>query len=109
MSTDDRQQDDDRLTDEQRKAEPETDEHHQVTSEPEQPQPTEKPEVTDEHREKATEMHKAYEEDRPTTKMPGTGGAVAGTAVNDWVDDDGNPKYSDTSGDASSDEAANPA
>ncbi|WP_326548188.1 hypothetical protein QGN32_08790 [Mycolicibacterium sp. ND9-15] len=94
MSTDDTQREDDRLTEEQRKVEPETDEHHQVTSEPEKPEPTDKPEVTDEHREKAKEMHKAYEEDRPTTKMPGTGGAVAGTAVNDWLDDDGNPRFS---------------
>jgi hypothetical protein len=100
---------DDKLTEEQRKAEPETDEHHQVTSEQETPEPTEKPEVTDEHREKAKEMHKAYEEERPTTKMPGTGGAVAGTAVNDWIDDDGNPKYSDSSKGETSDEANNPA
>lgn len=95
MSTDP-QQAEERLNEEQRSAEPETDEHHQVTSEPPKPEPTEKPEVTDEHRDKAKEMHKAYEEDRPTKKMPGTGGAVAGTAVNDWVDDDGNPKYSDS-------------
>ncbi|BBY44389.1 hypothetical protein MCEL_26840 [Mycolicibacterium celeriflavum] len=97
MSTDDKQQDDERLTEEQRKAEPETDEHHQVTSEQETPPPTEKPDVTDEHRDKAKEMHKAYEEDRPTTKMPGSGGAVAGTAVNDWIDDEGNPKFSEES------------
>ncbi len=32
-------------------------------------------------------MAKAYDEQRPTTKMPGTDGAVAGTAVNDWIDD----------------------
>ncbi len=76
-----------------RGAEPRTDEHHNVLDEPEErPGGTEKPEVTDEHREKAKEMHKAYEEERPTTKMPGTGGAVAGTAVNDWLDDDGNPQ-----------------
>ena len=37
------------------------------------------------------------EEDRPTIAMPGTDGAVSGTAVNDWVDDDGNPKFSDES------------
>ena len=102
MSTDD-QQSDERMSEEQRKAEPETDEHHNVTSEQEPPPPTEKPEITDDHREKAKEMHKAYEEERPTVKMPGTGGAVAGTAVNDWVDDDGNPKYSDsTSGESNS-------
>jgi hypothetical protein len=57
------------------------------------PEATEKPEVTDEHREKAKEMRKEYEEDRPTVVMPGTDGAVSGTAVNDWIDDDGNPKF----------------
>ena len=60
---------------------------------------TEKPEVTDEHRAKAKEMHETYEVDRPTVVLPGSDGAVAGTAVNDWIDDDGNPKYSDTSKD----------
>ncbi|HVQ50131.1 MAG TPA: hypothetical protein VMS92_08800 [Mycobacterium sp.] len=53
----------------------------------EQEQRTEKPEVTDEHREKAKEMAKAYDEDRPSTTLPGSGGTVSGTAVTDWVDD----------------------
>ena len=65
---------------------------------PEDPPPTEKPEVTDEHRQKAKEMAKDYDDDRPTITMPGTGGADAGTAVNDWVDDEGNPKFSDQKG-----------
>ena len=80
-------------------AEPQTDDHHQVTEEREPAPPTEKPEVTDEHREKAKEMRKDYEEERPTIAMPGTDGAVAGTAVNEWIDDDGNPKFSDKSDD----------
>lgn len=102
MSTDstDAQDADERLTEEQRKAEPETDEHHNVTSEPEPGEPTEKPEITEEHKEKAKEMHKAYEEERSTIKMPGTGGAVAGTAVNDWLDEDGKPKYDENSTEA---------
>ena len=54
---------------------------------------TEKPEVTDEHREVAKEMCKEYEEERPTIVMPGTDGTVAGTAVNDWVDENGEPKF----------------
>ncbi len=58
-------------------------------------QMTEKPEVTEEHKEKAREMLEAYEEDRPTTVLPGSGGTVAGTAISDWVDDDGNPKFGD--------------
>jgi plasmid rolling circle replication initiator protein Rep len=48
---------------------------------------TEKPEVTEEHKEKAKEMAKAYDDDLQTTTMPGTGGAVSGTAVTEWVDD----------------------
>jgi hypothetical protein len=48
---------------------------------------TEKPEVTDEHRAKAKEMAKVYNEDPVTTTMPGTGGAVSGTAVTGWVDE----------------------
>ncbi|MCV7282910.1 hypothetical protein H7J88_25055 [Mycolicibacterium flavescens] len=83
------------MSSEEQGAEPRTDEHHNVLDEQEERPTTDKPEVTDEHREKAKEMHKPYEEDRPTTKMPGTGGAVAGTAVNDWIDDDGNPKFSE--------------
>ena len=33
-------------------------------------------------------MMTAYE-DRPTVVLPGSGGAVSGTAVNDWLDEDG--------------------
>ena len=48
---------------------------------------TPKPEVTEEHKEQAKEMAKAYEEDRPTSTLPGSGGTVAGTAVTEWVDE----------------------
>ena len=54
--------------------------------------PTEKPEPDEEDKEKAAEMMTAYQE-RPTLVLPGTGGAVSGTAVGNWLDDDGNPKY----------------
>ena len=98
MSTDEKQGTEElKSTEEQRNAEPETDEHHQVVDAPDPPEPTEKPEITDEHKEKAKEMRKEYDEDRPTISMPGTDGAVSGTAVNDWVDDDGNPKFSEES------------
>lgn len=60
--------------------------------------PTEKPTVTDEHKEQAKQMAESYDENRPTTVLPGTDGAVAGTAINDWVDDDGNPKYAQDKG-----------
>lgn len=32
--------------------------------------------------------------------LPGSGGAISGTAVNDWIDEDGNPKYGGDSGGA---------
>ncbi len=86
---------------ERQSAEPRTDDQHQVIDKPEERPPTEKPEVTEEHRDKAKEMAKDYQEERPTVTMPGTGGAVAGTAVNDWLDDEGNPKFSDNKDDSS--------
>ena len=97
MSTENQGTDELQSTEERRNVEPETDEHHQVIDAPDRPEPTEKPEVTDEHREKAKAMAKDNNDDRPTISMPGTDGAVSGTAVNDWVDDDGNPKFSDES------------
>ena len=99
MATEQQQGNDElQSTEERRSAEPETDEHHNVINAPDRPEPTEKPEVTDEHREKAKAMAQDDHADRPTISMPGTDGAVSGTAVNDWVDDDGNPKFSEESG-----------
>jgi hypothetical protein len=54
--------------------------------------PQEKPEPDEGNKEKAAEMMTAYV-DRPTLVLPGSGGAISGTAVNDWLDDDGNPKF----------------
>lgn len=34
-----------------------------------------------------------YDTPRPTAVLPGSNGTVTGTAVNDWLDDDGNPIY----------------
>ncbi|WP_116645747.1 hypothetical protein [Mycobacterium kubicae] len=50
------------------------------------------PEPNEEHKEQAAEMMTAYE-DRPTLVLPGSAKTISGTAVNDWIDDDGNPKY----------------
>lgn len=52
---------------------------------------TEKPEPNDDHKKTAAKMMEAYEE-KPTIVLPGTGGSVSGTAVNEWLDEDGNPK-----------------
>ncbi|WP_029110661.1 hypothetical protein [Mycobacterium sp. URHD0025] len=54
---------------------------------------TEKPRVTEEHHKQAERVMQSYDDDRPTVTLPGSGGTVSGTAVNDWVDDDGNPIY----------------
>ena len=59
-------------------------------------QGTEKPEVTDEHKEKAREMAKAYEDSPQTTTLPGSGGTVSGTAVTDWVDEQDKGKIETT-------------
>ena len=57
---------------------------------------TEKPEPDDDAKEKAAEMMTAYE-DKPTLVLPGSGGAVSGTAIGAWLDDDGSPKNSEDS------------
>jgi hypothetical protein len=49
-------------------------------------------EVTESAKEEAAKMAKAYD-DRPTAVLPGSHGTVTGTAINDWLDDDGNPKF----------------
>src|SRR4051794_41784383 len=73
-----------------------TEETEEKDSEQQDDRPrTEKPEVQDEHKEKAQEMRKEYVEERPTVIMPGSGGTVAGTAVNEWLEDDGSPKFGD--------------
>lgn len=53
---------------------------------------TEKLEPNEEHKQQAAEMMKAYK-DEPTVVLPGSGGMVSGTAVNDWLDEDGNPQH----------------
>jgi len=53
----------------------------------------EKPEPDESAREKAKEMAEAYNDDSKTAVLPGSDRTIAGTAVNDWLDDQGNPKY----------------
>jgi hypothetical protein len=63
-------------------------------------------EVTESAREAAKEMAKAYD-DRPTAVLPGSHNTVTGTAINEWLDDDGNPKYGqDTTADKADDRTA---
>jgi hypothetical protein len=65
-------------------------------------QVTEKPEPDEGHKQKAAEMMKAYQ-DLPTVVLPGSGGMVSGTAVNDWLDEDGNPQHNVPEGEGSDD------
>jgi hypothetical protein len=54
---------------------------------------TETPELSDEGKEQVEQMQAAYDDDRPTAVLPGTDGTITGVAVNEWLDDDGNPKF----------------
>jgi hypothetical protein len=50
-------------------------------------------ELSDEGKEKVEQMQQAYDDDRPTAVLPGTDGTITGVAINEWLDDDGNPKF----------------
>lgn len=50
-------------------------------------------EVTEEHHKKAEDVMKSYDDSRPTVTLPGSDGTVSGTAINDWLDGDGKPRY----------------
>jgi len=65
---------------------------------------TEKPEPDEDAKTKAAEMMDAYK-DKPTIVLPGTGGSVSGTAVNEWLDEDGSPKHEVAEGTGSDDQA----
>ncbi|VBA59358.1 hypothetical protein [Mycobacterium attenuatum] len=55
---------------------------------------SEVPEPNDEAKQAAAEMMTAYE-DRPTLVLPGSGKTITGTAVGDWLDENGHPRYAD--------------
>ena len=59
--------------------------------------------VTEEDRKEAERVMKSYDDSRPTVTLPGSGGTVSGTAVSDWVDDEGNPIYGQADKDAEKD------
>lgn len=63
---------------------------------------TEKPEPDEDDKKEAAKMMEAYK-DKPTIVLPGTGGSVSGTAVNEWLDDEGNPKHEEPEGSEGSD------
>jgi hypothetical protein len=51
------------------------------------------PGLSEEGQKKVRQILASYEDDRPTAVLPGTGGTITGVAVNEWLDDDGNPKF----------------
>lgn len=53
----------------------------------------ETPELSDEGKEKVRKILETYDDDRPTAVLPGTDGTISGVAINEWLDDDGNPKF----------------
>jgi hypothetical protein len=53
----------------------------------------ETPELSEEGKKQVEEMQQAYDDDRPTAVLPGTDNTITGVAVNEWLDDDGNPKF----------------
>lgn len=59
----------------------------------EQQTSSETPELSDEGKEKVKQMQQAYDDDRTTAVLPGTDNTITGVAVNEWLDDDGNPKF----------------
>ena len=72
------------------------DDNDQTTSENtdnEQKTSSETPELSEEGKEKVRQMQQAYDDDRPTAVLPGTDGTITGVAINEWLDDEGNPKF----------------
>jgi hypothetical protein len=51
-------------------------------------------EPSEEGKEEVKKIAEAYA-DKKTAVMPGTDRTITGTAVNQWLDDDGNPKFGD--------------
>ena len=51
------------------------------------------PELSEEGKEEVRRMQEAYDDDRPTAVLPGTDGTITGVAINEWLDDEGNPKF----------------
>lgn len=49
-------------------------------------------EVTEEAKDKAKEMAKAYD-DRETAVLPSSDNTMTGAAVSEWLDEDGNSKF----------------
>jgi hypothetical protein len=69
-------------------------EQKQTSSDQEQKQTSsDTPELSEEGKQEVRRMTQAYDEDRQTAVMPGTDRTITGTAVNEWLDEEGNPKF----------------
>jgi hypothetical protein len=63
------------------------------TAEKQQTGENETPELSEEGKKQVETMQEAYNDDRETAVLPGTDGTITGVAINEWLDDDGNPKF----------------
>jgi hypothetical protein len=54
---------------------------------------TETPELSEEGKQEVQRMQATYDDERPTVALPGTDNTITGVAINEWLDDDGNPKF----------------
>jgi hypothetical protein len=62
----------------------------------ETPEPSEEGkefELSEEGKEEVQRMRHAYDDERETVALPGTDNTITGVAINEWLDDDGNPKF----------------
>lgn len=63
------------------------------TADKQQQGENETPELSEEGKKQVEQMQQAYNDDRETAVLPGTDGTITGVAINEWLDDDGNPKF----------------
>jgi hypothetical protein len=59
----------------------------------EKPEQSKTPELSDEGKKQVEHMQQAYDDDRQTAVLPGTDSTITGVAINEWIDDEGNPKF----------------
>ena len=53
----------------------------------------ETPQLSEEGKAEVQRMQHAYDDQRETVALPGTDNTITGVAINEWLDDDGNPKF----------------
>jgi hypothetical protein len=63
------------------------------TETPDQSEEGKEFELSEEGKQEVQRMQDAYDDERPTVALPGTDNTITGVAINEWLDDDGNPKF----------------